>query len=84
MTPAALRSALVALCWSQRDLASVLGCSDALVREWTSGRAPVPPAVAAWLQARAASAEAIPPPVDFRRRAGRPRRAQVVAPPSPG
>lgn len=84
MTPRRLQSILVALHWSQRGLAAVLGCSDSLVRSWASGRQPVPPPVASWLEARALVVQALPPPVDFRRSAGRPARGVVARAPRTG
>lgn len=51
MTPAALRTALEALGWSQRGLAALLGLDSRQVRRWASGEAAVPCDVASWLEA---------------------------------
>ncbi len=72
MNPTRLHEILAALHWSQRGLADILGCSDSLIRSWATGRNPVPPSVTTWLEDRAMAAEALPPPTDFKRRAGRP------------
>jgi ribosome-binding protein aMBF1 (putative translation factor) len=62
MTPAALRSALRTLHWSQRALAAELGCDERLVRRWALGAAPVPPEVGGWLTALLLAREAVPAP----------------------
>jgi transcriptional regulator with XRE-family HTH domain len=62
MTPAALRSALASLRWSQRGLAAALGRDEGTVRQWLRGAVTVPPEVAAWLEAAAAWHAANPPP----------------------
>ena len=79
MTPGRYRACLEALGWSQRYLAVVLGCSDRLPRLWAMGGAPVPPAVAEWLQALVAAHEAVPVPADWRQKRGRPRSAAAEA-----
>lgn len=72
MTSTRLHEILAALHWTQRGLADILGCSDGLIRSWATGRSPVPPSVAAWLEASAMAIQGLPPPTDFKRRAGRP------------
>ena len=59
---------------SQRGLAPLLGCSDRLTREWATGKADVPPTIAAWLEANVRALRADPeveltrPPADWRRK----------------
>ncbi|TGT34643.1 helix-turn-helix transcriptional regulator, partial [Mesorhizobium sp. M8A.F.Ca.ET.165.01.1.1] len=48
-----LRECLRALRWEAADLAQELGCSRNDATRWIEGRAPVPLAVAAWLEALA-------------------------------
>ncbi len=62
MTPTRLRECLQALHWSQRGLAEVLAYSEGTVRGWARGVRPVPPEVAAWLEALAAAHQAHPAP----------------------
>lgn len=62
MSPSRFRECLAALDWSQRGLARLLDRAEGTVREWARGRLPVPAEVAEWLEARASSAEQLPPP----------------------
>lgn len=71
MTPTRLRECLVALHWSQGDLADVLGCSSRLVRRWAAGGEPVPDRVAEHLERLVALLEANPVPPWRRPRFGR-------------
>jgi len=68
MTPERLRAALDELCWSQRDLASLLPCNERLVRRWVAGEAGIPPDVAGWIATRLDVHRAHPPPTDWKRR----------------
>ena len=54
MTPGRFHDCMTRLRYSSRSLADVLGCHDRLVRRWASGAMPIPPPVAAWLEAAAA------------------------------
>lgn len=54
MTPAALRTLLDALGWSYRHLSDLTGVDERQCRRWAAG-APLPPEIAAWLEAAAAS-----------------------------
>ena len=49
MTPAQFTAALATIGWSQRHLATLLACDTNLPTRWATGRAAVPPALAAWL-----------------------------------
>lgn len=62
MTPAHLRHTLAALHWTQRGLADILGMDERQVRRWAAGQYPVPADIAEWLERRARSMEADPPP----------------------
>jgi len=62
MTPARLSTILRALRWSNRTAASLIGCSEGLIRRWRGGAVPVPANVAAWLEHVAAGIEAQPAP----------------------
>lgn len=77
MTSTRFHEILAALHWSQRGLADILGCSDGLIRSWATGRSPVPASIATWLEARAMAIQGLPPPTDFKRRAGRPPAQRV-------
>jgi transcriptional regulator with XRE-family HTH domain len=57
-----LRECLRALRWEAADLAQELGCSRNDATRWIEGRAPVPLAVAAWIEALAKAHSALPPP----------------------
>jgi hypothetical protein len=68
MTPSRLRECLVALRWSQRELAATLGCNERLVRRWAAG-APgyaVPESVGEWLEVLAKTHIRHPTPLDWR------------------
>ena len=67
MTPAELQAALDRVHWLPGRLALILGCSRDLPRKWLSGRATVPPPVAAWL-ADLAACHAKRPAPDWRTR----------------
>jgi hypothetical protein len=71
MNAARLQACLAAIGWSQRGLATALGCDEKLIRLWGQ-RGEVPPDVAAWLEVRARDAEATPAPV-LDLKPGRPR-----------
>lgn len=58
MTPARLRELLPPLGLTERGLARLTGYSHGAVKNWLTGRARVPPEIAAWLERRAAD----PPP----------------------
>ena len=62
MTPTRLRECLLALGWSQRGLARLLGRDEGTVRQWARGAVKIPPGVAEWLEARGEHAERHPPP----------------------
>jgi hypothetical protein len=62
MTPDRFRACLVALAWSQRHLAPIVGYDERQVRRWAAG-ATIPADVAAWLETLAQCHEANPPPV---------------------
>lgn len=67
MTGSELRAALGALGWSKGQLALLLGCDRALVRQWETGRARVPVPVGRWLARAVRGLRAAgPPPVDWR------------------
>lgn len=53
MTPQRCRECRMRLCLSVKDMAAVLGVDIRLVRRWEAGDWPVPPEVAAWLEAAA-------------------------------
>jgi hypothetical protein len=57
-----LRECLRTLRWEAADLAQELGCSRTDATRWIEGRAPVPLAVAAWIEALAKAHGALPPP----------------------
>ncbi|CDX22282.1 hypothetical protein LCM4577_30180 [Mesorhizobium sp. LCM 4577] len=57
-----LRECLKSLRWDAGDLAQELGCSRTDATRWIEGRAPVPLAVAAWIEALAKAHNALPPP----------------------
>ncbi|MBZ9849384.1 helix-turn-helix transcriptional regulator [Mesorhizobium sp. CA14] len=57
-----LRECLRTLRWDAADLAQELGCARNDVARWIEGRAPVPLAVAAWIEALAKAHSALPPP----------------------
>lgn len=69
MTPAEFTEALETIGWSQRYLASLLGCDHHLARRWASGTAPIPPSIARWLELNARWHRRAPPPTDWRIRA---------------
>jgi hypothetical protein len=62
MTREQFRECLAILHWSVRDLSELLAVSDREVRRWAVGQNPVPPRIAAWLEAAARWHEANPPP----------------------
>jgi len=57
-----LRECLRTLRWEAADLALELDCPGNDVARWIEGRAPVPLAVAAWIEALAKAHRALPPP----------------------
>lgn len=57
-----LRECLRSLRWDAGDLAQELGCSRTDATRWIEGRAPVPLAVAAWIEALVKAHSALPPP----------------------
>ncbi|WP_292495510.1 hypothetical protein [Mesorhizobium sp.] len=57
-----LRECLRSLRWEASDLAQELGCSRTDATRWIEGRAPVPLAVAAWIEALTKAHSALPPP----------------------
>ena len=57
-----LRECLRTLRWEAADLALELDCPGNDVARWVEGRAPVPLAVAAWIEALAKAHRAMPPP----------------------
>ncbi|WP_189401151.1 MULTISPECIES: helix-turn-helix transcriptional regulator [unclassified Mesorhizobium] len=57
-----LRECLRSLRWDAADLAQELGCSRTDATRWIEGRAPLPLAVAAWIEALAKAHRALPPP----------------------
>ena len=67
MPPSELREALLALRWSQRELAEALECDGKLVRCWATGHAAVPADVAVWLRELARVHHDNPPPQAWRR-----------------
>ena len=62
-----LRECLRTLRWDAADLAQELDCSRTDAARWIEGRAPVPLAVAAWIEALAKAHSALPPPRLFGR-----------------
>jgi transcriptional regulator with XRE-family HTH domain len=71
MTPDRMRTILVLLGWSQREMANQLQCSHRLVRKWACAEAVVPVQVGAWLEGLALAHATFPPPTAFRRPPGR-------------
>jgi transcriptional regulator with XRE-family HTH domain len=63
MTSRTLADALRMIGWSQRELARRAGVDETRVRRWAAGKAPIPPALAAWLAKAAAWHANHPPPV---------------------
>jgi hypothetical protein len=57
-----LRECLRTLRWDAADLAQELDCSRTDAARWIEGRAPVPLAVAAWIEALTKAHGALPPP----------------------
>ncbi len=49
MTPAAFRSHLATMCWTQRGFAALLDLPHNTVHRWANGQATIPPHVAKWL-----------------------------------
>jgi transcriptional regulator with XRE-family HTH domain len=62
MTSRTLADALRMIGWSQRELARRAGVDETRVRRWAAGKAPIPPALAAWLAKAAAWHAKHPPP----------------------
>jgi transcriptional regulator with XRE-family HTH domain len=60
MEPTELRETLKELHWSGEHLADRLGIGNSIVRNWLSGRQPVPPAVMRWLRLWRASVGRLP------------------------
>lgn len=65
MTPQRCRECRGRLGLSLQGMADVLGTDTRLIRRWESGQRPVPPEVAAWLEA--AAAVPLPAPSWFER-----------------
>ena len=65
MTPQRCRECRGRLGLSLQGMADVLGTDTRLIRRWESGQRPVPPEVAAWLEA--AAAVPLPTPSWFER-----------------
>lgn len=63
MIAARLRECLKVLRWTEADLAEELGVPAVQVHEWLAGRAYVPVAVAAWLEALVKAHRRLPRPV---------------------
>lgn len=62
MSPRRLLVCLAVIGWPERELARRTGRLQTTVRRWTGGRSPVPPDVAAWVEALAAFHRAHPAP----------------------
>lgn len=62
MSPHRLLVCLAVIGWPERELARRTGRLQTTVRRWTSGRSPVPPDVAAWVEMLAAFHRAHPAP----------------------
>jgi len=62
MTGRELDSAMAAIGWSGRALASRLGCSEMLVRKWRAGALPVPDSVGRWLARVQSAIDRLPAP----------------------
>lgn len=63
MTPTQRRECLVALHWSQRGLADVLGWDESTVRRWMRNGGEAPAEIDDWLEKLAGFHMAHPPPV---------------------
>lgn len=66
MTPDVFRATLATLGWSQRHLAYLLACDTNLPTRWATGRATIPPSIAAWLKELVRYHYAHPVPQDWR------------------
>ncbi|MDE2103946.1 MAG: hypothetical protein KGL39_42310 [Patescibacteria group bacterium] len=66
MTPARFSECLDQIGWSRRYLATLLDCDHNLPARWATGQAPVPRAVAAWLERLARCHARAPVPVGWR------------------
>jgi transcriptional regulator with XRE-family HTH domain len=62
MIAARLRQCLAILRWTQADLAEELGIPVEQADEWLAGRAHIPVAVAAWLEALVKAHRSVPKP----------------------
>lgn len=62
MSRAELNIGLALMDMSERSLARLTGYPYGRVRGWTSGRSPVPPALAAWIRQHVAFWQRHPPP----------------------
>ncbi|AHJ63250.1 Hypothetical protein GbCGDNIH3_7058 [Granulibacter bethesdensis] len=62
MTPARFHQILDLIHWSGRGLAAILTCDERMVRRWGAGTTEIPPIIAEWLEALAATHVAYPPP----------------------
>lgn len=65
MTP--LAHLLDRIGWKPAELARQIGCSPDYAHKMAHGLRAPPPKLVAWLERRAASADADPPPQDWRR-----------------
>jgi transcriptional regulator with XRE-family HTH domain len=69
MIPTRLTEILTGLHWSRRALAVILGYrSVTTILRWEQGKAPVPPAIAEWLERVAAWHAQNQPPISRERR----------------
>lgn len=57
-----LRECLKKLRWDANDIAELLSCGPSEAEAWLDGRASVPLAVAAWLEALVRAHQILPPP----------------------
>jgi hypothetical protein len=73
-----LRECLRTLRWEAADLALELDCPRSDVARWIEGRAPVPLAVAAWIEALAKAHRALPPPRLSRQNSATPAERVIV------
>jgi hypothetical protein len=68
VTASELRAALAAIGWSARQIAAATGRAESAGPDWTAGRRPIPPEVAAWVEAAAAWHRDNPPPPPQKKR----------------
>lgn len=67
MITSRLRECLKTLRWDANDLVELLSCGRSDAEAWLAGRASVPLAVAAWLEALVRVHRSLPPPSLFSR-----------------